>query len=411
LDASSIVNTGSMNKNVLSSFSRGIANELRRERVSGQHGGCSSVIRDGSVNRPVGKWPADWIDVVHEEEGGDDLYGVRPQQGVEVLKNEMYALVCKNSMWRAWDDVTDVELNVDDVKAARALEMEYFMKMRVYDKVDRSELKRTGGKLIGTRWVDVNKGDGVDVDCRSRLVGREFNVGRDDALYAATPPLEALRIIISDAATIGENDVRKEVMVNDVRRAYFYAKIERDVFIELPAEDPDFGSDKIGKLRLCLYGTRDAAKGWQETLSTHLTSIGFTRGLGHPSVFHHKGQGIKTLVHGDDYVSSGSPASMAWLEKELGKAYEIKTQRLGLGSGLCSEGKVLNRIIRATSGGWEVEADPRHAELVVEQLGLQNEKSVVTPGVSGAEEDDQPDEIPLVGADVTSYRGVTARCN
>ena len=95
-------------------------------------------------------------------------------------------------------------------------------------------------------------------------------------------------------------------MVNDVRRAYFYAKIDRDVFVELPAEDPEYGSGKVGKLRLCLYGTRDAAKGWQETLSAHLVGVGFKRGVGHPSVFHHPERGIMTLVHGDDYLSSAT---------------------------------------------------------------------------------------------------------
>ena len=160
-------------------------------------------------------------------------------------------------------------------------------------------------------------------------MGREFNIGRDDALYAATPPLEALRIIVSDAATIAGGDEAREIMVNDVRRAYFYAKIDRDVFVELPPEDPEYGTGKKGKLRLCLYGTRDAAKGWQETLSAHLVSLGFTRGVGHPSVFHHQEKGIKTLVHGDDYVSSGLSSDLAWLKGKLEKAYEIKTQRLG----------------------------------------------------------------------------------
>ena len=374
-------------------------------------GNCSSVTRSGGVNRPVGDWPSDWVDTVHDEDGGEDLIGVRPQTGVQVLKEAMYGLVCRNSIWKAWDDVSNVELNVDDVKAARALEMKYFEKLGVYEKVSRSDQKRTGGKLIGTRWVDVNKGDGVNIDYRSRLVGREFNVGRDDALYAATPPLEALRIIVSDAATISGGDKARELMVNDVRRAYFYAKINRDVYIELPPEDPDYGSDKIGKLRLCLYGTRDAAKGWQETLSEHLISVGFTRGVGHPSVFHHKGRGIKTLVHGDDYVSSGLAADLDWLEGELSKAYEIKTQRLGLGVKCKKEGKVLNRIIRATNDGWEIEADPRHSELVVEQLGLINEKTVATPGLGGQDEDDLPEDTPLVGSDVTSFRGVAARCN
>ena len=431
LDASNVINMGSMSKKQLSSFASGICADLRRERLLVQHGGCSSITREGDVNRPVGNWPKDWVDTIHEEEGGDDQHGVRPQRGVEVLKEAMYALVCKNTMWTAWDDVTNVQLNVDDVKAARALEMQYFEKLGVYDRVDRSEIARTGGKLIGTRWVDVNKGDSVNVDCRSRLVGREFNVGRDDALYAATPPLEALRIIVSDAATITENNgsqevsshladepgggethsARKELMVNDVRRAYFYAKIDRDVFVELPAEDPEYGSGKVGKLRLCLYGTRDAAKGWQETLSAQLVSIGFTRGVGHPSVFYHEKRRIKTLVHGDDYVSSGASADLTWFEGELGKAYEIKTQRLGLTKGLMNEGKVLNRTIRATESGWEVEADPRHAELVVEQLGLTNEKAVATPGLSGSDEDDLPEDTPLTGQDVSSFRGVAARCN
>ena len=51
-------------------------------------------------------------------------------------------------------------------------------------------------------------------------------------------------------------------MVNDVRRAYLYAKQQRNVFIELPAEDGDAVEGEIGHLLLCLYGTRDAAREW-----------------------------------------------------------------------------------------------------------------------------------------------------
>ena len=59
-------------------------------------------------------------------------------------------------------------------------------------------------------------------------------------------------------------------MINDVRRAYFYAVATRDLYIELPAEDGQATSGMLGKLNLCLYGTRDAAKGWQDTLSKQL---------------------------------------------------------------------------------------------------------------------------------------------
>ena len=66
--------------------------------------------------------------------------------------------------------------------------------------------------------------------------------------------------------------------MNDVRRAYFYAKIQRDVYIEFLKEDPDYGKSTVGKLKFAFYGTRDAAKGWQETLSSHPESFGFVRG-------------------------------------------------------------------------------------------------------------------------------------
>ena len=78
----------------------------------------------------------------------------------------------------AWDDATDVGLNPKEVRAARKVKMEYLDKLHVYDRVARSEVTRTGGKLIGVRWLDVNKGDASNRNYRSRLVGREFNVGK-----------------------------------------------------------------------------------------------------------------------------------------------------------------------------------------------------------------------------------------
>ena len=167
----------------------------------------------------------------------------------------------------------------------------------------------------------------------------------------------------------------------------------------------------MGKLRLCLYGTRDAAKSWQETLSAHLVSVGFSRGRGHPSVFHQKEHGIKAMVHGDYYVASGSSESLEWFKTELEKAYEIKTQHIGYAKGRPREGKVLNRIIRYTEEGFEIEADPRHAELVMEQMQVEGENCVSTPGVSGVEEDDADEDEELQGSAIKEYRGLAARCN
>ena len=71
--------------------------------------------------------------------------------------------------------------------------------------------------------MDVDKGDGQRPDNRSRLVAKEFNTGQEEGLYASTPPLEALRWLISDAATIsrtGRGSVEKVILISDVSRSF-----------------------------------------------------------------------------------------------------------------------------------------------------------------------------------------------
>ena len=77
-------------------------------------------------------------------------------------------------------------------------------------------------------------------------------------------------------------------MIYDASRAYFYAPSRRSLFIELPPEDLEAKEGEVGRLNVCFYGTRDAAKGWQEELSNYLVSIGYVQGRGHPAVYYHK---------------------------------------------------------------------------------------------------------------------------
>ena len=62
-----------------------------------------------------------------------------------------------------------------------------------------------------------------------------------------------------------------------------------------------------------------------------------------------------------------------------------------------NEIRILNRIVRITDRGLEYEADPRHVELIVESLQLQDSKPVTSPGVKNpdssteaATKDDDP---------------------
>lgn len=331
-----------------------------------------------------------------------------PGEADEILLKETYAIRQKDGHVAATDDVTGAQLDPELVRQARELEIEWFRKKQVYTKVPRHEAE--GYKVVKCRWVDINKGDSVNKEYRSRLVGKEYRDSVDPDLFASTPPLEGLRFVISNAATDQQHKKGKKIiMINDVSRAYFHAKATRTVFVEIPPEDKDpKDGDVVGRLNWCLYGTRDATHNWSETVAEHLVKIGFKRSIAYPAVFHHHQMDIQCIVHGDDFTSCGVEDSLKWFEKELAKVYAIKTKVIGHASNLPSEGRVLNRVLRATDEGWELEADQRHAELVQEALGVDQGKGVVSPGTDGLQEGDQ---TQLLGPRVQEYRSLTARLN
>ena len=45
-----------------------------------------------------------------------------------------------------------------------------------------------------------------------------------------------------------------------------------------------------------------------------------------------------------------------------------------------SEARVLNRVIRCLEDGWEIEADQRHVDMIVQEMGMDDAKPVSTPG-------------------------------
>ena len=125
---------------------------------------------------------------------------------------------------KAWDDVTGKSLNPKEVVKARAQEMQYVHDLKVYEIATVDECHRVTGRVpIKSRWIDINKGDDSNPNYRSRWVAKEFRTNDDFELFAATPPLDALRYIISTAASMKNGSL----MSNDVSRAFFYAPVKK----------------------------------------------------------------------------------------------------------------------------------------------------------------------------------------
>ena len=224
------------------------------------------------------------------------------------------------------------------------------------------------------------QGDQNKPDVRCRLVAQEVNTYREDAFFAATPPLEAIRLLLSHVASgrTGKRGGRK-VMVLDAKKAHLHAFAEREIYIELPPERRKPGV--CGRLIRCLYGTRDAPALWERFHGSQLEAIGFERGQANPCLFRHRSRDLIVVVHGDDFSFAGAEADLEWVSGELESRILLKrVGTLGGDSWDLKELRVLNRVLRWRGWGIAYEADPRHAELLAKALGP-GATSRSTPGV------------------------------
>ena len=74
----------------------------------------------------------------------------------------------------AWDDLTGLSLDPKGVLDARRQELEYIDQKNVWDVAPREEARQNCWEITKSRWIDVNKGDDISAQYRSRLVGKEF---------------------------------------------------------------------------------------------------------------------------------------------------------------------------------------------------------------------------------------------
>ena len=154
-----------------------------------------------------------------------------------------------------------------------------------------------------------------------------------EAVFSATPPLESLRAIIARAASEPQRPVSSDpykLLLVDVSRAHFYADAVRDVFIQLPSEDPrSYDPEVCGKLEKTMYGTLDVAERWGEHYAATLVAAGFVRGEAPPCHFHHAEMDVWCFVHADDFVAVARSEGRKHLEDTLRAACEVKVDLAG----------------------------------------------------------------------------------
>ena len=143
------------------------------------------VVSKVDTSDELQSFPKHWVDDKHERDGTSHMFIDTPDEsersgnctdcvtgrrlyggineGAVLLRDELESICQEDYQLCALqeysptemvctDDVSGANLDVKMVKAARALEMEFFSRMRVYDIVDKSEASKSGkGKVIKGR--------------------------------------------------------------------------------------------------------------------------------------------------------------------------------------------------------------------------------------------------------------------
>ena len=353
----------------------------------------------------------------------------------EQVRNGMQHPVCEvrnpfddfdPNWWSAYDDVNGGPLDPLEVKKARLKEIDVINEVELWSIMPRKDMPK-GAKTISGRWVDTNKGDADKPNYRSRYVGRELKrlkhqsaIENLSQFFAAMPPLSALKLILCLAVTTYvpdlQGNMRKQqtkcIALVDIKRAHFWAIATRELYAELPEECGYDVREYVGKVLRGWYGTQDASRNWElEIRRVMVDVLGFVQGRSNPCLYWHQGKDIQVEVHGDDFTALAVYETLQWFISGLKNHWMLEVRGI-LGPpetpGTIQEARVLNRIITWDNEGILWEADPRHADIIMQRTGVTN--AVTTPLVKEKiEEVEDDNEIELDSGPAEDYRSVAMR--
>lgn len=300
------------------------------------------------------------------------------------------------------DEYTGEVLDSTLVQAALLDEIKYYNNL-VWELATPEQAQQdSDATIVGGRFVNCNKGDTENPKVRCRYVATEINRDgtADPNFYAATPPLEAIRLLCSQFAHQRKGNEKLKLSIIDATKAYFNATPKRSIYVKVPRE-MGMAAGTLGKLVRCAYGTRDAGPLWEDTYAAVLTDAGFVRGKASPTCFFHPTRRISVVCHGDDFVALATAENIAWYQSVLEKHFELGSKQvLGEDAGDEQEARILNRVLRLTPQGLRWEADPRHVENLARSLDLVHCGRISTTGHkptiehNSVEEEEEEEHVP-----------------
>lgn len=208
-----------------------------------------------------------------------------------------------------WEKIPESEINMtsvshnqsansQEVTKAKENELEKLAQFRTYE-----EVLDSGQRVLSTRWVVTTK----DGNTKARLVVRGFEE-KDLEIPRDSPTVSkgAMRLLLSIASL-----EQWTVKTTDIKSAFLQGKeLERDIYIRPPKESKT-PQHIIWKLKHGLYGLKDGARQFYESVKDELLNLSFRQCKLDPAVFYViKDKKLRGLIccHVDDFLHAGDTA-------------------------------------------------------------------------------------------------------
>ncbi|CAK0861788.1 unnamed protein product, partial [Prorocentrum cordatum] len=316
------------------------------------------------------------------------------------------------------DNISGAALDPELAAAGRREEMEFPRGLGAYAHDSKQRCREQIGRdPAPVARADVNKGDDRKPNVRNGLCAAEtryrtsMDLGDPSQTFSATPPHEALRMLISFCCSPRNAEEDQHVlMFLDITRARPHCEMKRKPRAKLPPEDPRSAHpDARGLLARCLYGCRDAGQNFELLVRETLEGkMGFSCGVWCPCIYRRGDGKLAAYVYGDNFALEGSRHDNLEYCRELQKHMRAKLEGMlgpNKSAGDVKEAACLNRIFRWTSrGDVELEAGSRHARVMLQQLGLWRESNALS--TAGAKPKSADRGRALEGGEATRYRSL-----
>jgi len=162
-----------------------------------------------------------------------------------------------------------------------------------------------GTEVVGGKWLDQEK--------KSRFVATQVNLYDRFDVFAGTPLLKVIRLVLSRAASRAPSRMR-QVGIWDITAAFIHAYLDSLISIRPVGWFP-IPSDHVLIAVKALYGLRKASQLWQRLYTSVLNTYHWESCITIPCVFVKFDDDSMMATHGDDFIVEGEPKTLDDVDK------------------------------------------------------------------------------------------------